>query len=62
MMHIHQHISLAHPAIRMMEYIPWLRTCFKERATVEDGYYHAPEAPGAGTTLKAEALERYGVS
>ncbi len=62
MMQVHVQISFAHPAIGMMEYIPWLRSCFEEPATVEGGCYRTPEMPGAGTTLKAEALERYGVS
>jgi L-alanine-DL-glutamate epimerase-like enolase superfamily enzyme len=62
MMQIHQHIAFAHPACKLMEYIPWLRVCFEEPATVEGGYFTPPAAPGAGTTIKAEALERYGVA
>ena len=50
LLQLHLQISLAHAAMRMLEYIPWLRGCFEEPATVEDGYYRVPEAPGAGTT------------
>lgn len=59
MMQVHLHLSLAHPACRLLEYIPWLRDCFEEPATVVDGYFVAPQLPGAGTTLKEEALEKY---
>jgi L-alanine-DL-glutamate epimerase-like enolase superfamily enzyme len=45
----------------MLEYIPWLRECFEEPATVEEGLVVVPQAPGAGTTLTADALDRYGV-
>jgi L-alanine-DL-glutamate epimerase-like enolase superfamily enzyme len=62
MMQINQHISLAHPACEMLEYIPWLRVCFEEPATVEGGYVRIPQMPGAGTTLKSDAIERFGVS
>lgn len=59
MMQIHLHTTLAHPASTMLEYIPWLRGCFVEPATVEAGYYRVPEAPGAGTTLTDDAFSRY---
>jgi L-alanine-DL-glutamate epimerase-like enolase superfamily enzyme len=62
MMQVHLHLAIAHPACRLMEYIPWTRDCFVEPATVKDGVFVAPEQPGAGTTLRATALERYGVS
>lgn len=61
MMQIHQHVSLAHPACEMLEYIPWLRVCFEEPATVEAGYLKIPQMPGAGTTLRADAIDRFGV-
>lgn len=60
MMQIHWHLALAHPACPMLEYIPWLRECFTEPATVREGNFVLPEEPGAGTTLRPEALERYG--
>ncbi|MHC4401543.1 MAG: mandelate racemase/muconate lactonizing enzyme family protein [Planctomycetota bacterium] len=61
MMQIHQHLSIAHPACGLLEYIPWLRGCFEEPATVTDGYYRIPQAPGASTTLRPDALEQYEV-
>lgn len=61
MMQVHVQVSIAHSTIAMLEYIPWLRQCFEEPATVEDGDVLVPQAPGAGTTLRADALERFGV-
>jgi L-alanine-DL-glutamate epimerase-like enolase superfamily enzyme len=61
MMQIHLQLSIAHPACEMLEYIPWLRECFEEPATVEDGCFKVPQDPGAGTTLHADAIERFGV-
>lgn len=62
MMQTHLHTAIAHPACSMLEYIPWLRDCFIEPATVEDGWFLVPHEPGAGTTLRPDALERFGVS
>ena len=45
----------------MLEYIPWMRECFTEPATVKDGYFLVPQEPGAGTTLRPDAIERFGV-
>ena len=55
------HLGIAHAACSLLEYIPWTRDCFVEPMTVQDGYYLVPQEPGAGTTLKPEALETYGV-
>jgi L-alanine-DL-glutamate epimerase-like enolase superfamily enzyme len=62
MMQIHLQTSQAHPASRQLEYIPWLRECFTEPATVEDGFFRVPEQPGAGTTLRDDAHERFAVA
>jgi L-alanine-DL-glutamate epimerase-like enolase superfamily enzyme len=62
MAQVHLHLAIAHPACRLLEYIPWMRDCFEEPAAVKEGHFAAPERPGAGTTLKAEALARYDVS
>ena len=59
MMQVHLHLCIAHPACRLLEYIPWLRNCFEEPATVRGGYFVTPQSPGAGTTLKPEALSEY---
>ena len=59
MLQVHQHLSIAHPAVRLMEYIPWLRGCFEHPATVEHGDFVVPQDPGAGTTLREDALQKY---
>ncbi len=61
MMQVHLHLSLAHPACDMLEYIPWLRPCFEEPATHVGGFMRPPEMPGAGTSLRKDAIERFGV-
>jgi len=61
MMQVHLHLCLAHGACNLLEYIPWLRECFAEPVTVENGYFLVPQLPGAGTTLKPTALREYGV-
>ena len=61
MMQVHLHLAMAHPACAMLEYIPWLRGCFEEPATVESGFFKVPQAPGAGTTIRAERIARFGI-
>ena len=61
MMQIHQHVAIAHPGNQWLEHIPWLRECFQEPATVGQGEFQIPQAPGASTTLRGDALERFGV-
>jgi L-alanine-DL-glutamate epimerase-like enolase superfamily enzyme len=61
MMQIHLHTAIGHPACSMLEYIPWLRDCFTEPATVADGHFIVPREPGAGTTLRPDAIARFGV-
>jgi L-alanine-DL-glutamate epimerase-like enolase superfamily enzyme len=61
MMQLHLHLAIAHPGCEMLEYIPWLRECFEEPATVEEGFFRIPRNPGAGTTLQADATENFGV-
>jgi L-alanine-DL-glutamate epimerase-like enolase superfamily enzyme len=62
MMQVHLHLVIAHPACRMLEYIPWLTMCFEEPAIVQDGFFLSPEAPGAGTTFRPKAFLKYRVS
>lgn len=61
MMQVHLHLAIAHPACNLLEYIPWLRECFEEPATVREGQFVVPERPGAGTEIRLAALERYNV-
>jgi L-alanine-DL-glutamate epimerase-like enolase superfamily enzyme len=61
MMQVHLHLSLAHPSCDQLEYIPWMRHCFEEPATVSDGCFVAPRRPGAGTSLLPSALQQHRV-
>lgn len=62
MMQVHLHCAVAHPACSMLEYIPWMRDCFVEPATVREGKFVPPNNPGAGTALLVSAFERYRVA
>jgi len=57
MSQVHQHLCFAHPACSLLEYIPWLRDWMEEPAKIVDGFYVAPEAPGAGMTPSRKALQ-----
>ena len=59
MMQVHLPLSIAHPACSMLEYIPWVRHCFTEPVTVEDGCFLTPQEPGTGTTLREDAMARF---
>jgi L-alanine-DL-glutamate epimerase-like enolase superfamily enzyme len=59
MMQVHRHLAFCHPACGLLEYIPWTRHCFQEPATIQRGEFLLPEAPGAGTTFTASALEKF---
>jgi L-alanine-DL-glutamate epimerase-like enolase superfamily enzyme len=56
---VHVHLSYWHPATAMMEYIPWIRDCFVEPITVEEGDFKRPESAGAGSTLTEDAMQSY---
>ena len=59
MSQVHVHLSYAHPACEVLEYIPWIKDCFTEPADVVDGHFKLPQLPGAGTTPTAVAWEKY---
>ena len=59
MSQVHVHLSYAHPACQVLEYIPWIKDCFTEPAEVVDGCFRLPQQPGAGTTPTREAWERF---
>ena len=61
MMQAQIHLCIAHQGGYMLEYIPWTLECFAEPARVEDGVYLTPQQPGAGTTIRAEAMAKYNV-
>jgi L-alanine-DL-glutamate epimerase-like enolase superfamily enzyme len=59
MSQVHVHLSYAHPACAVLEYIPWIKDCFTDPAEVVDGNFRRPSEPGAGTTPTAAAWARY---
>jgi L-alanine-DL-glutamate epimerase-like enolase superfamily enzyme len=61
MMQIHIHLCAATQHVLMLEYIPWLLHIFKTPVRFDDGFLCLPEEPGAGTEIKADAMEKYGV-
>jgi L-alanine-DL-glutamate epimerase-like enolase superfamily enzyme len=61
MMQAQLHLVMAHPACTLLEFIPWTLDYFVEPVAIRDGFYRVPELPGAGTTLKADALNRFSV-
>lgn len=59
MSQVHVHLSYAHPACEVLEFIPWIKDCFTDPAEVVDGYFRRPELPGAGTTPTAAAWAQF---
>ena len=62
MMQAQLHVVIAHSGCDQLEFIPWALQCFEEPICVKGGRYSIPEEPGAGTTIKAESFEKYGIS
>jgi L-alanine-DL-glutamate epimerase-like enolase superfamily enzyme len=62
MSQVHLHLALWHPAVSVLEYIPWIRDHFEDGIRVEGGRYLAPRHPGAGTTPRADSLARFAVA
>ena len=61
MMQAQIHAVLAHTACSQLEYIPWTLECFEEPVSVREGFYEVPESPGAGTSIKDDAFQKFGV-
>ncbi|HEX4895178.1 MAG TPA: enolase C-terminal domain-like protein, partial [Solimonas sp.] len=59
MSQVHVHLAYAHPAVQVLEYIPWIKDCFTDPAEVSEGFFRLPALPGAGTTPTPQAWERY---
>jgi L-alanine-DL-glutamate epimerase-like enolase superfamily enzyme len=59
MSQVHVHLSYAHPATSVLEYIPWIKDHFVEPVRVVDGCFERPQLPGAGMTPTADALVRF---
>jgi L-alanine-DL-glutamate epimerase-like enolase superfamily enzyme len=47
LMRVHQHLGVGHPAVPMIECIPWLQHLFAEPADIRRGVFHVPMTPGA---------------
>jgi L-alanine-DL-glutamate epimerase-like enolase superfamily enzyme len=56
---VHVHLSYWHPATPVLEYIPWIKDCFAEPISIEDGHYVLPQMPGAGCTLTEAAMSAH---
>ena len=59
MSQVHVHLAYAHPAVQVLEYIPWIKDCFTEPAEVVDGFFRRPAQPGAGTTPTPQAWAQF---
>ena len=55
---VHQHLCFAHAACQWLEFIPWLSEWMEEPVRIQNGYYVAPKAPGAGMTPNRKAFDR----
>lgn len=62
MMQVGQHLVGATTNAPMLEYIPWILELFEEPVRVERGTVHLPRTPGASTTMRPDALERWRVA
>lgn len=61
MMQIDQHMAAATPHCWMVEWIPWILNIFRNPVRYEGGEIVLSGIPGAGTAMKPEALEQYGL-
>jgi L-alanine-DL-glutamate epimerase-like enolase superfamily enzyme len=61
MMQVHIHLCATTQNVLMLEYIPWLLHIFKTPVRFEDGFLQLSDELGAGTEIRMDALEKYGV-
>lgn len=61
MMQVHQHLVASTLAEKpaMIEYISWTREVYEQPCRIERGVVELPTAPGASTTVRADAKERW---
>jgi L-alanine-DL-glutamate epimerase-like enolase superfamily enzyme len=61
MMQVHQHLvaAIGAPKPAMVEYLPWGLEAFEDPVRVTDGILTLPDAPGASSTISAEARRRW---
>ena len=62
MMQVHQHVVAATRNAPMLEYIPWILELFEDPVDVREGMLYLPDRPGASTSMRADAFERYRVA
>jgi L-alanine-DL-glutamate epimerase-like enolase superfamily enzyme len=62
MCQIHQHLvaGIGADTPGMIEYLPWTHEIFVEPVDVQNGILTLPETPGASTTIRPDARERFG--
>jgi L-alanine-DL-glutamate epimerase-like enolase superfamily enzyme len=59
LMRVHQHLGVGHPAVQMIECIPWAQEIFEQPFEVRDGVVYVSDEPGASTSFTEEALSTY---
>lgn len=62
MMQVHQHLvgGIGAGRVPMIEYLPWGLELFAEPVRVDRGIVILPETPGASTTIRDDARQRFG--
>jgi len=61
MMQVHQHLAgvVLSESQPLLEFIPWIQEVFEHRSIVSDGFAERPQNPGASTTVRKEAREKW---
>lgn len=62
MVQVHQHLvgGIGADTPAMIEYLPWALEIFEQPVDVRDGVLTLPQTPGASSTIRADARERFG--
>jgi L-alanine-DL-glutamate epimerase-like enolase superfamily enzyme len=56
------HLACGLPGVQAVEYVPWLAPLFTAPPAICDGHLAAPQTPGLGLELNADAVGRYRVA
>lgn len=56
---VHVQLVAATPNASVVEDVPWLHDVWKYPAIPKDGYFEFPSSPGAGTEVRADAIDKY---
>ena len=62
MMESSVHLACGLPGVVGLEYMPWLTAAFAEQPRIENGHMLAPDAPGLGLELAAQAVKKFRVA